>query len=625
MKLHNVFRRPSVGGLLKKSPDADVVKSEPNTDQTKNNQTSSPNSGSSSTFYTECSTCHDASFNILEQANNIAEVTESSFSEEGNHHLGDRSTAKDSETILREFTSGHDASFHVSELENESNTASLHLHDGNEPSPAKDSKTILKEFTSGREKPAFQQPFNPNGEQSPTLQMPFSVVVKRARPLESDDSDAALADNINVVLGASPIKFPTVKDVKDDTELADKIDFLLSTNSSDRHPSNKVELNSSLHDLTLDPITMNESSLVESLSETPGGVSSTAATGTLPPSISQNDYEASSPCFSSSSCLDEGHNRDGQPNTKENSAVVLTELLKSQRDISKAFGELALGMAKLVDEKELNTVAKPRFFQRLRKKKTPLTACEDEEASTGSIARDDGSPMSFQLLGRKNLFSRVPGGDEHASAKSISTKDDGSRLSLRRFRKNYVSLDLGENEHASTNSIATNDDQSSASVISRELSETCAVLDDSKLKRMNMNRVANLIDSLVLRQEEIALEIVSIAADAMRKAEDKESEIQRLQHTLRQLESYVSSKRTSAKRRLSMNSVSTFGSNKVWPKIDEEIEENSIISDCSEDLPPGIPRMIDISHTIVDIEKICEYDDDTASFIPDNLSVRLIM
>ena len=619
---------------MKKSSDSDAVKGESSTERKENRTQTSPD-GSASTFYTECSVFHDASFNVIEQDH--VEIAASSFTDERGK-LGRQPAVKDSKTILREFTSGHDASFHVP-VHEKAHTASYQFDEGNNvggQSVAKDSKSILKEFTSGREKPMFQQPFNPNRlEESPGSPMPLSVVIKRVRTPDSqgdDDDDDALADSIDVLLGRSASKFPTMNDIIDDTELADKIDSLLSANSGAHSTPNETKLNNSLGDLELEPFLLNieqsvfddqsssgnpESSLAEGFakSETQGDISP----------IAQNDHGTSTHCFSS--YVDEGYHGDERPDTKKNSAKVLTELLRSQHDISKAFGELALGMAKLVDEKELNKVAKPRFFQRLRKNRTPLIACEDEEASAGSAAKDDGSLLSFRLLGRKTLFSRGGGGDELASATSIPTKDDGSRLSLRRFRKNYVSLVVGEDEHASTNSIATNDDVSFASIVGRELSETCAFLDDSKLKPMNMNHVANLIDALVVRQEEIAVQIVSIAADAMRKAEDKELEIQRLQHTLQQLESYVSSKRTSAKRRLSVNSLSTFGSNKVWPRIDEKIEESSIASDCSEELLPGIPRMIDISHTIVDIEKICEYDgeDDTASFIPDGGSVRLLM
>ncbi|GAX16064.1 hypothetical protein FisN_20Hh260 [Fistulifera solaris] len=318
-----------------------------------------------------------------------------------------------------------------------------------------------------------------------------------------------------------------------------------------------------------------------------------------PASTTQTEFEMSASCFSQTPVLDERLKLSGQSDAKQNSARVLTELLQSQHDISKALGELALGMAKLADERELEIEVKPTFLQRLkkknRKKRIPLAACRGEDASEASTAtKDDGSLLSFRKL-KKSYLSRVKSGDEQTSAAS----------------------------NASTHYA------SDSSLVGGELSDSFSSLDCSDLGQLGINRVAHLIDSLVLRQEELAVQIVSIAADAMRNAEDKELEIQRLKHTLRQLESYVSSKRTSAKRRLSMlsmNSLSTFGSNtKVWPKIDEIVEENSF-SDCSANLPPGMPRVIDISHTVVDIEKICGYDeDDTASCIPENTSFRLLM
>lgn len=310
------------------------------------------------------------------------------------------------------------------------------------------------------------------------------------------------------------------------------------------------------------------------------------------------------------SFLDEGNSLNAQPDQRKNSATVLTELLQSQHEISKALGELALGMAKLVDEKEFKNVAKPRFSRRLWKKKSSLGAGGDEQASVNSVPKD-GSVFSFRRL-KKSYSSLTAAGDEQASATSIATED--------------FSLAADGDKQASATSIATKDDGSVALLVGRDIFETSARLDSSKLEERNMNHIAHVIDSLVVRQEELAVQIVSIAADAMRKAEDKELEIQRLQHTLRHLESYVASKRTSAKRRLSMGSLSTFGSNKAWPKITEEIDEHSV-SDCSADLPAGIPRVIDISHTIVDIEKICEHDgeEDTASYIPDHASIRLLM
>jgi hypothetical protein len=496
------------------------------------------------TLYTECSTSHDVSWSHPEQAL-VEDATNLEYSGEGNN-------------LTRQ-------------------------------PPAKDAKNILRKFTSRREN--FHQSFNPNRLQPSKSNSPHSSVNSKTPQLDSQDN-TALADRIDFLLSG--------KKTFNETAIAARINTILAGNSGARSTTSDLKSNSSLGEVKLDSSSVKgveHSLFVDRLSpsELESCLGDIAAM--FPPaSTTHTEFEMSASCFSQTSVLDERINPSGQYDDKENSARVLTELLQSQHDISKALGELALGMAKLADERDLEIEVKPTFLQRLkkknRKKKIPLAACQGEDASEASTAtKDDGSLLSFRKS-KKSYLSRVKGGDEQASAASSATTNYGSDSSL----------------------------------VGGELSDSFSSLNCSDLGQLGLNRVAHLIDSLVLRQEELAVQIVSIAADAMRNAEDKELEIQRLKHTLRQLESYVSFKRTSAKRRLSMNSLSTFGSsNKVWPKIDEIVEENSF-SDCNANLPPGMPRVIDISHTVVDIEKICGYDeDDTASCIPENTSFRLLM
>jgi hypothetical protein len=560
MKLHNVFRRNSVGGLLKRSSDSRgeknfdaprEIKGDPNIDRTEiqtQTLTSPDGSASNATLYTECSTSHDVSWSHPEQA--IVEcATNLVYSDEAKKNPGGQP-------------------------------------------PTKDSKNVLKKSISRRDK--LRQSFKPNRLQPSESNSPRSSVDSRTPQLD-DQNDTDLADRIDFLLSG--------KKRFNDTELAERINTILAGNSGARSTTSGIKSNSSLGEAILDSSSgegVEHSLFVDQLS--PCELESClgdSVTMFAPASTTQTEFEMSASCFSQTPVLDERLKLSGQSDAKQNSARVLTELLQSQHDISKALGELALGMAKLADERELEIEVKPTFLQRLkkknRKKRIPLAACRGEDASEASTAtKDDGSLLSFRKL-KKSYLSRVKSGDEQTSAAS----------------------------NASTHYA------SDSSLVGGELSDSFSSLDCSDLGQLGINRVAHLIDSLVLRQEELAVQIVSIAADAMRNAEDKELEIQRLKHTLRQLESYVSSKRTSAKRRLSMlsmNSLSTFGSNtKVWPKIDEIVEENSF-SDCSANLPPGMPRVIDISHTVVDIEKICGYDeDDTASCIPENTSFRLLM
>ncbi|GAX28940.1 hypothetical protein FisN_20Lh260 [Fistulifera solaris] len=512
------------------------LKGDPNIDRTEiGTQTSPDGSASHMTLYTECSASHDVSWSHPGQAR-VEDVTNLENSDEGNKIGGQ--------------------------------------------SPTIDSKRILRKFTSRREN--FQQSFNPNRLQPSKQSFPHSSVDSQTFQLDSQD-DTTLANRIDFILSGNK----TLNDIA----LAARINAILAGNSGARSTtSGEVILDSSSakgveHSLFFDQQSPNEFGSCQGDSD-----------AMFPPvSTTQTEFDLSASRFSQTSVLDEKIEISGQSSAKKNSARVLTELLQSQHDISKALGELTLGMAKLADERELEIDLKPTFLQRLKKKnrmkRIPLAACHGEDISEASSAtKDDGSLLSFRKL-KKNYLFRVKRGDKFSAASNASTK--------------YAS---------------------DSSLVVGELSDSFSSLDCSDLGQLGKNHVAQLIDSLVLRQEELAVQIVLIAADAMRNAEDKEMEIQRLKHTLRQLESYVASKRTSAKRRLSMNSLSTFGSNtKVWPKIDGIVEENSF-SGCRANLPPGMPRVIDISHTVVDIEKICGYDeDDTASCIPENTSFRLLM
>lgn len=246
----------------------------------------------------------------------------------------------------------------------------------------------------------------------------------------------------------------------------------------------------------------------------------------------------------------------------------------------------------------------------LKTKRTSDSSCSplDEKRSEEDKGEEDEGNYTaedlFKLLQAQHDITKCFSNIALGMAEIIERKD-------RKKRSKRGLLKRGDSKSSFANTNEAN------------VSSGSSVTSNSTANDHSQQRVSHVVESMALRQDELAVKVVGIAVSAVQKNEELEKERAALEDKVNQLQAYIESKRSRrrsrssshAKRSVSLpRKTKSFSSERPW-NMDAEIEHSFSHSgvdayedDGPIDLPPGFSGVLEVTQTVIDVCEMSNAD-----------------